>query len=542
MRVMPYSPPEPADLDRLRLYAYLSAPERRTYLAIMRLFTGTLLADLGAGDVGAALAAAERRGEVDEGESRLDTVVDRLEQLARWGNLVPGRREPAATIAEFTRSRVRYQVAKLAMRVQRDVDDLLSVAEGAREVSRELLPAIERGLAETSRLLDEALQAAPEGRAAPRALRERLSQQVTTLFLQHGEFAAAVRDFYAYLGSVIARYDLSPEEMAGFKHMLLEYVDLIARDVLRHAEPVADRLAALDGRREALLRVLGGGADLVPNTSVVGQTELMERAPGRTAADWDGLAGWFVGRPGRPSEADELREATSRGISALLGNVKRATGAGGVDPGRRRDLLRLAAWFDGAAPADAHDMYASAFGLFSARHLALAPEEDAPSPGLPWSGGEGVPVEVNVRSRGERAPGGQIPRLGDDPLGRAALLEEEARRKRRRSAAVGELAASAGDLAGARLSADALELFCELLTLAGAGRDAPAEQGTAADPVSGLTLVLRPDGGAARIGSVFGTLELHGTRVELNVADGAALGPAGADAPDGDAAGSGVGR
>lgn len=265
---MPYSPPEPAEPDRLRLYAYLSAPERRTYLAIMRLFTGTLLADLGAGDVGAALAAAERRGEVDEGESRLETVVDRLEQLARWGNLVPGRREPAATIAEFTRSRVRYQVSKLAMRVQRDVDDLLTVAEGAREVSRELLPAIESGLAETSRLLDEALEAAPGGRPAPRALRERLSQQVTTLFLQHGEFAAAVRDFYAYLGSVIARYDLSPEEMAGFKHMLLEYVDLIARDVLRHAEPVADRLAALDGRRDALLRVLGGGADLVANTKL----------------------------------------------------------------------------------------------------------------------------------------------------------------------------------------------------------------------------------------------------------------------------------
>ncbi|MFC7741766.1 DUF2397 family protein [Nocardiopsis composta] len=108
-------------------------------------------------------------------------------------------------------------------------------------------------------------------------------------------------------------------------------------------------------------------------------------------------------------------------------------------------------------------------------------------------------------------------------MGRAALLEEEARRRERRSAAVGELAAASGNLAGARLSADALDLFCELLTLAGASRDAPAEQGTASDPVSGLTLVVRPrpDGAADRVGSVFGTLELHGAEVELTVAEGA---------------------
>ncbi|ASU83219.1 DUF2397 domain-containing protein [Nocardiopsis gilva YIM 90087] len=532
------------DLDRLRLYSYLSAPERRTYLAIMRLFTSTLLADLGAGEVAAALAAAERRGEIDEGESRPETVVDRLEQLARWGNLVPGRREPAASIAEFTRSRVRYQVAKLAMRVQRDVDGMLTVAEGAREVSRELLPAIEQGLADIQRTLGELL-AAEHGRGpeatSVRTLREQLAQQVTTLFLQHDEFAAAVRDFYAYLGSVIARYDLAPAEMSGFKHMLLEYVELIAKDVLRHSEPIVERLSTLNRQRSQLLALLGTGelgtraADsgappsatddsgnvLVPRETRSGQTELMERSPGRRAADWDGLTGWFIGRPGRPSEVDGLRDATSRAITALLGNVKRATGVGGVDPGRRRDLLTLAGWFDAATPEAAHDLFAAAFGLFSARHLALANEDDTPDPGRTWAEGGQVDVEVNVRTRGERAPAGQLPRLSDDPLGRAELLEEEDRRKRRRDAAVNELAAAGSDLAGARLSGDALELFCELLTLAGASRDVPSEPGSAGDPITGLTLLLepRPDGGAARIGSALGTLELHGVDVRLRVGE-----------------------
>ncbi|MBB6172655.1 uncharacterized protein (TIGR02677 family) [Nocardiopsis mwathae] len=529
-----------ADLDRLRLYSYLTAPERRTYLAVMRLFTSTLLADLGAGEVASALAAAERRGEIEAGESRLETVVDRLEQLARWGNLVPGRREPAATIAEFTRSRVRYQVAKLAMRVQRDVDGMLTVAEGAREVSRELLPAIEQGLADIQRTLGELL-AAERGRGpeatSVRTLREHLAQQVTTLFLQHDEFAAAVRDFYAYLGSVIARYDLAPAEMSGFKHMLLEYVELIAKDVLRHSEPIVERLGSLNRQRDRLLGSLGAGepltrgsgatvpdgsdAVLVARETRSGQTELMERSPGRRVADWDGLTGWFIGRPGRPSEVDGLRDATSRAISALLGNVKRVTGAGGVDPGRRRDLLTLAAWFDAATPEAAHDLYAAVFGLFAARHLALVGEEDAPEPGRTWAEGDRVDVEVNVRTRGERAPAGQLPRIGDDPLGRAELLEEEDRRKRRRDAAVRELAAAVPDLGAARLSGDALELVCELLTLAGASRDMPTEPGGAGDPITGLTLRLepRPDGGAARIGSVFGTLELHGVDVHLQVGE-----------------------
>ncbi|MUL41029.1 DUF2397 family protein [Streptomonospora sp. PA3] len=517
--------PPGSGADRLRLYGYLTAPERRTYLAIMRLFTSTLMADLGAGEIASALAAAERRGEIDPGESRLEVVVDRLEQLARWGNLVPGRREPAATIAEFTRSRVRYQAAKLAVRVQRDAEEVLEVAEGAREVSRELLPAIERGLADIDGTLGEVL-AAEQGRGpgadSARSLRERLARQVTTLFLQHDEFAAAVRDFYAYLGSVIARYDLAPAEMAGFKHMLLEYVELIAQDVLRHSEPVVLRLEALNRHRDALLRRLdaGTGADaaLGPGRAGPGQTELVERAPGRRAADWEQLTGWFVGRPGRPSEVDALREATSRAITALFANVKRVTGAGGVDPGRRRDLLRLAGWFDAAAPEAAHDLYAAAFGLFSARHLGIAADDDSPDPAHTWPQGRRIDVEVNVRSRSERAPGGPSPRISDDPLGRAALLEEEQRRRSRRSAAVGELSAARGDLAGARLSSDALEVLCELLTLAGATRDGPADTGSASDAVTGLTVVLEPrPEQVARIGSELGSMELHGVDVRLSV-------------------------
>ena len=74
---------------------------------------------------------------------------------------------------------------------------------GAREVSREMLPAIQRGLLIIHRIAADSFVAestdAPETAEEIR-LRERLSEQVTTLFLQHGELAATVRDFYAYVG------------------------------------------------------------------------------------------------------------------------------------------------------------------------------------------------------------------------------------------------------------------------------------------------------------------------------------------------------
>jgi hypothetical protein len=46
-------------LDRLTAYTYLTVPERRTYLAIMRVFTGTLLADLSAHDVAERLPGGQ---------------------------------------------------------------------------------------------------------------------------------------------------------------------------------------------------------------------------------------------------------------------------------------------------------------------------------------------------------------------------------------------------------------------------------------------------------------------------------------------------
>ena len=503
---------------RLLLYAYLQPREHhRTYLTTMRLFASTLLADLSAGEVAAKLAAAEREGRIDPGESRIETVIARLKQLVEWGNLVPGRREViASSIAEFQHGSVRYQVSKLAVRVQRDVDELLRVPEGAREVSRELLPAIERGLGQLGRSLSDAVFT--EGGPGAKRAREALAEQVTTLFLQHAELAVTVRDFYAYLGQIVTRHHLAPDEISGFRNLLVEYIQMVVEDVLRHTPAIAESLGQLARGRGELLRLLGPATALGSEELLAGADlgVTIERSRGRTTADWQDLTDWFVDRPGRPSQVTALREATGRAIGSLLASVKRATSGGGLLPGRRAELLKLAGWFDSATPDQAHSLYAAAFGLYSARNLLPSPEHDGDDEHTPWRDGPVLDVTVSVRSRGDRGARGRTSRIVDDPITEQALLAEARHVDKKRSEAVTELVDAAPAIEQTRLSPGALDVFCELLTMAMAQRERVEDVGAAADPVRGLKLTVTPEEGrTTTIKTAGGTLTLHNASVAL---------------------------
>jgi uncharacterized protein (TIGR02677 family) len=510
---MPSDAPGVDESRRLKLYAYLDAREhRRTYLSIMRLFSSTLLADLSAGEVAAALGAAEERGEVPTDESRVENVIARLKQLAEWGNLVPGRREVvAASIAEFQHGSVRYQVSKLGVRVQRDADALLRTAEGAREVSRELLPAISNGLDELlTRLAKASFEHGrdPNSHATTRAC-ERLGEQVTTLFLQHGELAATVRDFYAYLGQVVTRYHLVPEEISGFRNLLVEYIQMVVEDVLRYTPAIAEVLTREEfaGATQYLLRLLEPTGSLGAD---------IERSRGRSAADWAELTDWFVDRPGRPSQVTALREATARAIGTLLATVKRATSGGGPEPGRRAVLLNLAKWFDEAGPESAHTLAAAAFGLYSARNLLPSPEHDSDDEHTRWADGPVIDVAVSVRNRGDRSARGRTSRIFEDPLGRERLLAEARLADARRAQAMAELIGARGQLNKVTLSKDALDALCGLLTEAMAQRERTTDPGEAQDPIGDLRLTARHEPGhSTAIRTRGGVLEMLDTAVEV---------------------------
>lgn len=440
--------------QRLSAYAYLSAPERLEYVAAMRVFCGTLLADLAVPDVLAKLAQAGHPAAVLDAE----TLTARLEQLVRWGNLLRSTHTVTATsIAEYQRSRSRYQLSKLGERVQRDADEVLAGADAAREVSSELLTLVDRGLKEIA-----ALAAAPGGADPQQAL-----EKISTLFAQFAEFAESVRDFYAYLGQVLARYDLDGAEYQGFKELLLDYVEAITEDVSFRAPRIAAHLRAiwphlptLLSRIDAHASGLGALSDALPETRV-------QRSRGRELADWEGLRDWFADSDGQGSQVDQLRDATLRALQSLLANAKRMLRSAAGEMSRRKDLLRLAAWFDAAEPEEAHDIAVAAFGLYGARHLGVAPDPDLSVPAyVSWWTGPVVDVPVALRERGSRAPRGRAAAVEDHRVQKHRLLEQAREQAAARRAAAAELRSASGRFDEVRLGSAAMRLLLELLTAA----------------------------------------------------------------------------
>jgi len=442
--------------QRLNSYAYLSAPERLEYVAVMRVFCGTLLADLSVPDVLAKLAQAGGPGAALD----VETLTARLERLVHWGNLLRSTHTVRATsIAEYQRSRSRYQLSKLGERVQRDADDVLAGADAAREVSSELLALVDRGLREIA-----ALAAAPGGADPQQAL-----ERISTLFVQFAEFAESVRDFYAYLGQVLARYDLDGAEYQGFKELLLDYVEAITEDVSfraprisAHLDAVRPHLPALLARIDAHAAGIGALAGGLPETRV-------QRSRGRDAADWEGLRDWFTdtGGHGHGSQVGQLRDATLRALQSLLANAKRMLRSASGEMSRRKDLLRLAAWFDAAEPEEAHDIAVAAFGLYGARHLGVAPDPELSVPAyVSWWTGPVVDVPVALRERGSRAPRGRSAAAEDHAEQKRRLMEQARQQAEARRAAADELRSASGGFDQVRLSAPAMRLLLELLTAA----------------------------------------------------------------------------
>ncbi|WP_405908998.1 TIGR02677 family protein [Streptomyces sp. NBC_00828] len=442
--------------QRLTAYAYLSAPERLEYLAVMQVFCGTLLADLSVPDV---LAKLDRSGGPGAAVD-VETLTARLEQLVRWGNLLRSTHTVrATTITEYQRSRSRYQLSKLGERVQRDADEVLAGVDAAREVSSELLALVDRGLREIAALV------VARGGANPQQALERIS----TLFVQFAEFAESVRDFYAYLGQVLARYDLDGAEYQGFKELLLDYVEAITEDVsfrapriAAHLDAIWPHLPVLIARIDAHATGIGALAEGLPETRV-------QRSRGRDLADWEGLRDWFTdtGGRGHGSQVDQLRDATLRALQSLLANAKRMLRSASGEMSRRKDLLRLAAWFDAAEPQEAHDIAVAAFGLYGARHLGVAPDPDRSVPAyVSWWTGPVVDVPVALRERGSRAPRGRAAAAEDHAEQKRRLMEQAREQAEARRAAADELRSASGRFNQVRLSAAAMRLLLELLTAA----------------------------------------------------------------------------
>jgi uncharacterized protein (TIGR02677 family) len=483
-----------AQRDLFRYLTVDSADVAHEYLAIMRLITGTLLADLSAAEVATQLA---EKGLVLD----FDTVESRCKQLVDWGNLVRSVRETRVpTVAAYQRSRSRYQVSKLGGRLHREAEEILRAVDGAREVARELLARIADSL---SQIL---LQVGNVNRAIDS---DALAGAVTGVFNDHQMFTESVTDFYAYLAGVLTRYDLAGDEYAQFKGLLLDYVDLISADVNRNAPEILERL-------RVLLKLIDRVLDNLPAVQgLSGELLAVERLPGRALSDWEQLAAWYGAGDSR-SGPDQLRAAARQALGQLITNARRMLTASGTGLSRRADLLKLAGWFHAADSDTAHRLYDAAFGCYPARHLLIGPEEPdaAGGPSTSWWDSLPVDVPISLRERGDRTARGRSSRVPDPAADTQRLLAHARQKSEARQAAAAELVA-AGSLHRARLSRAARDLLLEYLSTLFAALSAGGTSVEHRDTDLGLVLRATPDvGHATVVTSDDGTITIHAVALE----------------------------
>ncbi len=496
-----------ARYDRTRLSAlrYAVNDEAEHYIAVMRVFTeGTagLLSDLSAREV------ADRLGSDHGLDLDVDLVDTRLSYLVQSGNLARSPRETEArSIREYLTTRARYQLTQRGELVHRQVEELLSATDEVREVSTEMLGGILAGLRTLAAYDETSLtEADPDVVAA----------QVATLFAQFERLVTSTRAFYASLSQVLARYDLGREDFQAFKAALLDYLQRFVDQIARTMPQIGDLIDAIDPM--PLLARANTGARLV---NLDGTQAI--RSSGLALQDWSGLRAWFLGAPGRRSDAEEVRALATKAMRALLVNLRRLSSSTDREVSRYADLLRLAQWFDGSDPDQAAALWAAAFGLYPSRHLGFPAQTDGePLPATSsWWRAPVADVPVMLRTSGERKATGATAQREDFGAVKAQRLRERSAAEAERGAALAELKTHAGrplvdvqvsDLARVHL----LELHAR--ALAGAGGPLTGQVvATAALPDGTLLeLHVRPTPGEyAVVASPSGTLRLHDLTLEI---------------------------
>jgi len=495
---------ERAALGALR---YAVNEEAADYLAIMRLFTGGIsgfLSDLSAAEVAERLA---QDGVVLD----VDTVDARLSYLVEHGNLARSPRETEArSVKEYLSNRARYQLTQRGELVHRQIEELLGHTDAAREVSSEMLGGILAGLDDLDRLTGTTLD-----RTEP----DDLARRIVTLFAQFERLVDSTRQFYTYLSQVLSRYDLGRDEFQAFKDALLDYLQRFVDEISRHMPQIAERLRSLASHVPELCRRANAGQRLVGVDGAQAR-----RAMGLAPEDWDSLHAWFVGASGRGSDADHVRRLATEAMRSLLVNLRRLAGSADREQSRYGDLLNLARWFAGSDDRTAHELWAAAYGLYSARHLAYRADDDSdPVPATAsWWHTPIAQVPVALRKYGERKSGGRSGAREDFTAAKEQRLAERRRVQERQQAGLREIAALRGPLARAHLSDEARTALLDLYSraLSGNGRRLGADPAVAEATLDGTSLrltVRRTPGSATVVISPGGRLTLADLTLEVDV-------------------------
>lgn len=452
-------PPRP-----LTLFAYTVEPNAPVYRAVMRLFLDEkerYRIQLRPDEVAHRLP-----GDLPDPPDRAG-LERALDQLVDWGNLRrshdTGR---VATLEDFRRRHYVYQMTPAGEAAERAVGRVVEALESSGSLQRVMLGAILRNL--------EVLAAEMErDEARPEVLYEHL-------FTAGEQFRALTENASTFLARLHEAIDAGAVDASSFliyKQAVLEYLEQFVGELSELAPRISTALRRVQGQEREASSEAAGVSRLVVLAARADTTPTPEGLRDRSAElarRWRGMAAWFLGEGREPPTVELLRGAARTAINRILLVLERLHEKRFRRVDRTADLLRLAGWFDALGArrdgtAEAHRLYATAFGLFGARHLGeLHEDPEQVPPGTSWWDAPPVPVAPVLRRTGRTSTMGRTARVVDHEKARRYLAERHRRSRAARAAALRRFAGR-GPLALAELTRhepltqDQLELLLALL-------------------------------------------------------------------------------
>ena len=396
------------------VFRYLAADNAAAYRRIMQVFVHAkqrFVVTLRPEEVLAGLTDADA-----------DAARIALTQLEQWGNL---RSDPdtsrVTTVADFQRARLLYQLTQEGENAERalaDFDRRFGAAGSLQSAALDDIVVQLRALLEAARQppLDEA----------------RVALALVTLTERFEGLAANAQAFAGSLRRTIDLRGIDEAAFLAYKDTLIGYLDRFIQDLLTQTGTIAA---------------------LVDELTSVGVNELLEAAAARDARDdapdqapvdhaavwrerWTGFRQWFVGGDAGPSQASLLRRMARTAIPELLRAAAAINERRSGRSDRAADFRTLALWFAEAhSDGDRHRLASAAFGLASARHLAIdgdtldaRAKEPVPA-GTPWAAAPPVDISPRLRATGSWEKRGALARVRDRDADRSTIRHANADRQ-----------------------------------------------------------------------------------------------------------------
>ncbi|MGW7680590.1 DUF2397 domain-containing protein [Kribbella sp. NPDC054772] len=408
--------------------AYLTSPLAAQYRAIVEVLlteqdtslTGLSydMVDAGVRAYLAERVAADVAGRLlDPAILHLDARLERLEQwqvITRW-------QEPARSGEDFLRRRDRYQLTPRAA----SLHTFWASADDVEEAAGDLTLA--------PRAIHDRLI------AFAGAVRREVYTEAATEFQQisalHLAMATAARSWQRTLAHALSGGP-DPAKQDLLWNTLRAYVGMWGEQVDVHSPGIAEQMHQV---RPLLTPEVWRACVRAAIDTDVDDQVVADQAQ-RWAHTWDALSVWFSGEH---SQARRLRRQLRNLVAPWARNMNILLDTGGAVT-RRAELLQLAAAIE-RAPDDeaAWQIWDTATGLFSARHLLLMPES-ADDHGLSWLDAPAAPVTARFREHGQRAAVGQRTKVPNYELGKKAARRARLAALAARSAAEASLRQRSG--------------------------------------------------------------------------------------------------